>query len=334
MAKRILFWLGIVVSVVLVILAGVAVHVARTWDRAYDAPLPHVQVSTDPAVIARGEYLVYGPAHCVQCHGSADSLQKLAAGEQVPLSGGVRLALGPLGAVYARNLTPDPETGIGRYTDAQVARMMRWSIRPDGRSTVEPMMPYGNMSDDDLVAILSYLRAQPPVRNAVPQNEWTTMGKVVRTFSPVFKPRAEINPPETAPAQAVTRERGEYLARYVTNCVGCHTPRNEMTFAATGPDFSGGMEFEPMPVPGADPAVWFKSPNLTPAGRSALKDFPGREFFVARFERGGREHPASVMPWEAFARMTSDDIAAIYEFLNTLPPSDGPTGDPRVRRTE
>src|SRR4030095_11028017 len=133
--------------------------------------------------------------------------------------------------------------------------------------------------------------------NMVPPNEWTTMGKIVRTFSPVFKPRTSINPPATAPAQAPTKERGEYLARYVANCVGCHTPRNQMTFAATGPEFSGGMEMEPVSGPGVDPNVWFRTPNLTPAPRSALLDFPGREFFVARFQRGGREYPGSVMAW-------------------------------------
>jgi mono/diheme cytochrome c family protein len=133
--------------------------------------------------------------------------------------------------------------------------MMRWSVRPNGRATLEPLMPFGNMSDDDMIAILSYLRSQPPVRKAVPENEWTLMGKMVRTFSPVFKPRSEIHPAATAPAPRVTPERGEYLARYVTNCAGCHTPRDQMTFAATGPEFSGGMEMEPMPFPGADPTT-------------------------------------------------------------------------------
>ena len=319
MGKRILRWLGILIAVLIVVAVGAAAYVALSWNRVYDAPMPQVQASTDPAVIARGEYLVNGPAHCVQCHAaSTDALQKLAAGERVPLSGGIRIPLGPLGFVYSKNLTPDSETGIGRYSDAQIARMMRWAVLPDGHATLEPLMPFGNMSDDDLVAVISYLRAQPPVRNAVPANEWTTLGKAVRTFSPVFKPRASINPPATAPEQAPTKERGEYLARYVANCVGCHTPRDQMTFAATGPEFAGGMEFRD------DPNVWFRTPNLTPAPGSGLTDFPGREFFVARFQRGGREHATSPMAWESLARMTPEDIGAIYEFLRTLQPQDGP----------
>jgi mono/diheme cytochrome c family protein len=335
MAVRIRRWLGTVGILLLVVVLGAAIYVAVTWDRVYDAPLPQVQLSTDPAVLARGEYLVYGPAHCVECHGSSeDALLKLADGEKTPLSGGLRLPLGPLGVIYSANLTPDPETGIGRYADAQIARMMRWSVKPNGRATLEPLMPFGDLSDDDLVAILSYLRAQKPVRNRVPENEWTLMGKAVRTYSPVFKPRTEIHPPTTAPAQAMTRERGEYLARYVTNCVGCHTPRDQMTFAATGPEFSGGMEMEPMPFPGADPAVWFRTPNITPAKGSGLTKFPDRETFVARFQRGGRQHAGSVMPWEAFARMSAEDLGAIYEYLHTLSPQEGPTGDAPFRKAE
>lgn len=329
MARRLLWVLGILLTVVALALAGFGVYVARTWDRVYDAPLPEVRIRTDPAVLARGEYLVYGPAHCVQCHGASfDALQRLAEGVQVPLSGGLKLPMGPLGAVYSRNLTPDPETGIGRYSDAQIARMMRWAVRPDGRATVEPMMPFGNMSEDDLVAIISYLRAQAPVKNAVPPNEWTLMGKVIKSVAGVFKPRTTISPPPTASAQAATKERGEYLARSVANCVGCHTPRDPTTFVATGPEFSGGFEMEPIPMAGIDQTVWFRTPNITPAAGSALMKFPDRETFIARFQKGGRPHPGSTMPWEAFARMTTEDIAALYEYLHSLAPAEGPTGEP------
>jgi mono/diheme cytochrome c family protein len=334
MVRRLVWAAGILAMVVVLALAGLAVYVARTWDRTYDAPLPEVRISSDPAVLARGEYLVYGPAHCVECHsGSFEALEKLSEGVQVPMSGGLRLALGPLGAVYSKNLTPDTETGIGRYSDAQIARMMRWSVRPDGRASLDPMMPFGDMGEDDLVAIISYLRAQPPVRNVVPPNEWTLMGKVVKSFVGIAKPRTSINPPQTAP-QGATKERGEYLARYVADCAGCHTPRDPNTFVATGPDFSGGFEMEPMPLAGADPIVWFKTPNITPKAGSALMKFPDRDTFIARFQKGGRQHAGSPMPWEAFARMTREDIGAVYEYLHSLPPLDGPAGEPTFKKTD
>jgi mono/diheme cytochrome c family protein len=333
MARLLLRAAGILATVVAVALIGVALYVARTWDRVYDVPLTEVRISTDPAVLAQGEYLIYGPAHCIDCHGPADAIEKLREGVKAPLSGGFRLALGPLGAVYAANLTPDPETGIGRYSDAQIARMMRWSVRPNGRASIDPLMPFGNMSDDDLVAVISYLRAQPPVRNAVPPNDWTLMGKVVKSFVSIAKPRRSIDPPPTAPRGA-TKERGEYLARYVADCVGCHTARDPNTFVATGPDFAGGFEMEPAPLPGADPTIWFRTPNITPAAGSALMKFPDRETFIARFQKGGRQFPGTAMPWEGFARMTTEDISAVYEFLHSLSPQDGPTGDPTFKRGE
>ena len=201
MVKRLVWAVGIVAAVVVLASVGLAAYVARTWDRVCEAPLPDVRISTDPAVLARGEYLVYGPGHCVECHGgSFDSLQNLSEGVLVPLCGGLRIAMGPLGAVYSSNLIPDPETGIGRYSDAQIAGMMRWAVRPNGRATAQPLMPFDNMGEDDLAAIISYLRAQPPVRNAVPANEWTMLGKVIKSFVGVMKPRSTINPPGTGAA--------------------------------------------------------------------------------------------------------------------------------------
>jgi mono/diheme cytochrome c family protein len=324
--------------VVFVLVSVLAIHTWRTWDRSYDdVPLPDVTASTDPMVIARGEYLVYGPAHCVECHASSfEEFQKVVNNQKVPLLGGTRFAAPPLGAIYSKNLTPDKDTGIGRYSDGQIARMMRYNVRPNGRASVGPMMPFHNMSDQDMVAIISFLRAQPPVRNQVPENEWTMAGKIIRSISSTFKPRqpSAVNPPRVAPPEKPTKERGEYLARYVANCVGCHTPLHDTTFEPTGPEFSGGEEFEPMPLPGADMQLWFITPNITPMKGSALMKFPDRATFVARFKVGGRQHAGTPMPWEAFAKMSAEDVGAIYEFLHSLPATPGPAGEPTFRKTD
>ena len=330
--------LQIFLLIVVVLASAAAVYVWRTWDRSYDEyPVPEVRASTDPAVIARGEYLVYGPAHCVECHASSfQEFQKIIDGQRVPLQGGTRFDAPPLGAVYSRNLTPDPETGIGRYTDGQIARMMRFNVRPDGRASIAPMMPFHNMSDEDMLAIISFLRAQPPVRNQVPENEWTIPGKIIRSISSTFKPRNPdaVHPPKVAPEEKATKERGEYLARYVGNCVGCHTPLDDTTFEPSGPEFSGGEEFEPMPLPGADMQTWFRTPNITPLKGSALMKFPDRATFVARFKVGGRQHPGTPMPWEAYARMSPEDVGALYEFLHSLPAVEGATGDVTFKKTD
>ena len=302
-------------------LVALTVYVARTWDRTWDAPLPNLQASADPAVIKRGEYLVFGPSHCVDCHSASPTAAQEAAdrGERPALVGGQPFALAPLGVIYSANLTPDPETGIGRYTDPQIARLLRYAVRPNGRATARPLMAFDSMSDDDMTAVISYLRSQPPVRHAVPQDQYTLVGKIVKSFAPTFKPRTDVRPYAATPEERPTRERGEYLARAAANCGGCHSPRTQLTFAVNGPEFSGGNAMEPAALPDADPTIWFRPPNITPATQSALSKFPDRETFVARFQRGGRHHAGSPMPWECFGRMSTNDIGALYEFLHSLP---------------
>ena len=98
------------------------------------------------------------------------------------------------------------------------------------------------------------------------------------------------------------------------------------------PEFAGGEVMGPVTSPGADPKVWFTTPNLTPMQGSGLMKFPDRATFIARFKVGGRHHPGSPMPWEAFARMSQEDIGALYEFLHSLPAAPGPTGEASFRR--
>ena len=323
---KILKWIGLALLAVVVILAA---YVWRSWDRVWDAPLPDLHASTDPSIIARGEYLVFGAAHCAECHmASAEVFERYAeTGVRQPLSGGYTFAAPPLGTIYSKNLTPDRETGIGRFTDPQIARMLRYSVKPDGRASIRPMMPFGDMSDEDIVAVVSFLRAQAPVRHAVPNAEWTIIGKVIKSLAPTFKPLtdAEIHPPQVSPPSAPTRARGEYLVRSVADCVSCHSPLDQLTFAVNGPELSGGLPMEPRALPNVDHTLWFKPPNLTPLAGSALNRFPDRETFVARFQKGGRKYPATPMPWDSFALMTADDIGAIYEYLHSLPPAGQPS---------
>jgi mono/diheme cytochrome c family protein len=248
-----------------------AVYVIRTWDRTWDVALPDLHASTDAAIIARGEYLVYGPAHCVECHTESNEAFERHAetGERPALKGGFRFAAPPLGVIYSRNITPDPETGIGRYSDGQIARMLRFAVRPDGKASIRPLMQFGDMSDEDIVAILSYLRTQPPVRHAVPEAEWSLIGKVMKSLMVPFKSRTEVRAAKTSPPSQPTVARGEYLARGVGNCSGCHSPLNQLTLALDGPEFSGGQPMEPRNIRGVDQKLWFKPPNITSLNRSA-----------------------------------------------------------------
>jgi mono/diheme cytochrome c family protein len=312
------------VSIIILAVIVFVIYVQMSWDKTYDWPGPVLKASTDSAVIARGKYLVDGPAHCGSCHISG--FGDLVAGDEgkaVALKGGLKFPMGPLGTMYTRNLTPDQATGIGRYSDEQLFRMMRHGIRPDGLASMPVLMPFWKMADDDLVAIVSYLRSLAPVENNVPQNEWSFMGKAVRSLTSTFEPIKDPAAPGVAPAMAATVERGEYLANYVANCVGCHTKRDLMTYQATAPEFAGGMEFEPWrelyTYLKSDPDVWIRTPNITPDPGGVLANYKTAEEFIARF-RKGRLIVFSPMDWGPFSRMSDDDLTAIWMYLNSLPP--------------
>ncbi|MCL6258837.1 cytochrome c [Aquiflexum sp. TKW24L] len=321
MFKKIL--LGILI--LLIAVTGVFVsYVLLSWDKIYHIPYPELQVSNDSTVIARGKYLVHGPAHCSNCHvSSVEDMVSADEGKNIPLKGGAPFPLGPLGSLYTANLTPDPNTGIGRYTDGQLFRMMRHVVKPNGTATLSILMPFWNMADEDLVAVVSYLRSMEPFENPVPQAEWSFMGKAIKVMATSFHPIENPEPPAYAPPMAATIERGEYLSRSVANCVGCHTERDPMTFEALSPEYSGGFEFEPFPefhiAIGEDPELWARSPNITPHPNSALSKFRTVEEWKARF-RQGRIIKISPMHWGPFSRMTDQDLEALYLYLNSLEP--------------
>ena len=319
MIKKIL--LGIVALIVLAA-ATFYLYVTLSWDKKYDIAYPELKSSTDSLVIARGKYLVEGPAHCVGCHQATFHDLILAdQGQELPLQGGVDFAMGPLGHMFPANLTPDPATGIGRYTDGEVFRMMRHAVKPDGTATLGLLMPFWNMADEDLIAIVSYLRSMKAVEHQVGPPQWTFMGKAIRVLTPMFRPIETPTPPDNAPPMAATIERGEYLARYVANCVGCHTERDPMTYEAIGPEFAGGMEFEPFPELhrelGVDEDLWSRSPNLTPSANSVLSKFPTVDDWIKRF-RMGRTVPHSPMDWGPFSKMSDEDLEALYLFMHSL----------------
>jgi mono/diheme cytochrome c family protein len=300
--KKIALWTGGLVGLAI---AGLAVAVAARQNRTFDAPAVAAHASKDPAVIERGRYLAFGAAHCGECHGAADRRAELAAGKEIPLSGGLEMKL-PVGIFRPANITPDAETGIGRYTDGQLARMLRHGVRPDGRAVL-PFMAFADMAEDDMDAILSFLRAQAPVRNTVVTSEPNMLGRVVKAF--VLEPKGPTMPLRTSVAPAETADYGRYLAHSVANCVGCHTKADLRTGEKIGPLFGGGTEID-----------GFVTPNLTPDPRWGwIASWP-EEVFVARIHMG-RQRAGSPMPWDSFRKMNDRDLRAIYRYLRTLAPA-------------
>jgi mono/diheme cytochrome c family protein len=256
---------------------------------------------------------------CGFCHTANGVSSRIDAGEEPPLSGAHQWNIPP-GLIRSPNITPDSATGIGRFTDAQLVRAIRYGVRHDGRAML-PFMAYQNMSDEDIVAVISFLRAQPPVRNAVPDHDVNMLGKTVLAL--LIKPKGpDGTPPQRSPVGASV-ERGRYLAEAVSDCAGCHTKRSQMDGSFTGPRFAGGNTFG---IEGNSTHV-IVTPNLTPDSATGRIARWTEDQFVARF-RAGRTMKESPMPWGPFRRMNDDDLRSIYRYLRTLAPVNNPTGEP------
>jgi cytochrome c553 len=242
----------------------------------------------DARLVARGTYLMDSIVACGNCHAQRDKEGRVLADKG--LSGGLVFDEEPFKA-YAPNITPDPETGIGRWTEAQIVRAIREGIRPDG-SLIGPPMPiefYHRMADDDARALAAYLKAQPPVKNLVPKE------------TIVAPPRSDLV------------KYGEYLAGPLGHCMDCHSP-----WTQTGPDMrfvgAGGNPFK-------GPWGISVSANITP-GASGLKGWTDAEIARAIREgvsrNGTRLKPPMAYDW--YRNVSDDDMKALIAYLRSLKP--------------
>lgn len=307
MLKTILKWAGIIL---LLIITTVVVIVLSRQNVKYSAPYPNIHAVKDSAVLARGKYLVYGPAHCADCHGAKGTDADVNAGKEVALSGGKFFAIPP-GNIYMPNITPHA-TGIGNFKDEEIARALRYGVGVDGRALFD-FMPFHSTSDEDLTAIISFLRSTAPVDNDVPKSEYSVLGKILKAL--VIKPVEPDGDVPKAVKQDSSIEYGKYLATSIANCRGCHTERDLKTGAFVGEYYAGGFVMQSE----VNKKYFFHTPNLSPDSKTGhIADWT-EEMFIKRF-RKGKQIPESPMPWGPFSRMTDDELKAIYRYLKTVKP--------------
>jgi len=299
------------------------------------------------AAIARGRYLSHAVCECFECHSPLYDDDRVLPIETKLGAGDI---LNEKTRLVAPNITPDPETGAGRWTDDQLVRAIRQGISHDGRR-LSVVMPYPTLSiltNDDVHAIVAYLRSLPPVRNELPK--WVPLRVAERPPDPP-------GPPATPNDLATRKGRGAYLA-HLARCVHCHSPR-----PATGSEhlrrrdmeFAGGRRFEtkryfdeidddpvrpPAEAARLDPPSFVTSPNITqdPSGIPYFDE----AIFIQTIRTGrvaGRRPLTRAMLWFEFRKLTDDDLGAIFEFLRSVPPvrhrvnnADPPTYCPRCGR--
>jgi mono/diheme cytochrome c family protein len=256
-------------------------------------------------LLERGTYLVQGIAACGDCHTPRD-----AAGHHIAtmeMAGGFEMDLMPLGKPVAANITPDKETGIGNWTDEQIVTAIREGKRPDGR-IIGPPMPipfYRQLSDRDIHAIVAYLRALPPIHNAVAKSVYAL------PLPPSYGPPVT-SVPEVSASDKVAY--GAYLAGPVGHCMECHTPveKGRLDMTRLG---AGGREFK-----GDDGVV--VSANLTPDktdGLGGWSDAAIKNAITKNIKADGSSL-VPFMPTAWFAKISDPDLDAIVAYLRSLKP--------------
>lgn len=254
--------------------------------------------------IERGGYLVRAVAACGNCHSPL--------GPDGPIPGqelsGRFVIKTPAFEAWAPNITP---AAIGDWTDDQIGRLIREGVRPDGR-VIGPPMPielYREISEEDLAAMIAYLRSVPPVENTVPRSQYFI--PLPESYGP---PVADV----TAPPPGETAEYGAYLAGPVAHCTECHTPMVNGHIDFANQHGAGGRVFD-------GPWGVTVSANLT-SDPDALARWTDDEV-IAMIRTGQRPDGSPMAPpmgYPFYAEMTDRDARAIVAFLRTLPPKKTP----------
>jgi mono/diheme cytochrome c family protein len=287
---KVLKWIGYILGgivAIIVIALGVFYFMSeQKLSHNFSAPSDPIAIPTDEASLARGKHIVESVSECVGCH--------------TPNLGGEMFLDDPSFAqIAAPNLTSG-QGGIGaRYTDEDWVRAIRYGVAADGRQLI--IMPshwFNYMKDEDLGAVIAYLKSVPPVDQEWPQRSVAFIPTRILLVLGAFQFEPELiakNSARTSPEPAVTVEYGEYLSR-IAACRDCH-----------GDNLAGGTN-QGAPI----------GPNLTPGGAFAAYR---EEDFLKALHTGvtpGGRTLSEEMPWMSYGKMTDDELKAIFAYLQSL----------------
>jgi mono/diheme cytochrome c family protein len=259
-------------------------------------------------LVERGQYIFSLAGGCA-CHSQPKGTSHT----------GGREFLIPLAKVYSTNLTADKETGLGNWSDQQIRDAITRGIRPDGERLL-PVMPYeaySGMAEDDLKALIAYLRTLKPVRKSTPQlKTWAPFYRPLATFvwSKVFA--KTFTAPAKAPEGGV--ERGRYLDEHVSLCGDCHTPRNFMGVPRRALYLAGAKK-------GQGPPLGAEVPNITPDKETGIGDWK-REDIAELLLTGTKPDLDNVQGLMAeviaagFKNMKKEDALAIADYIKSARP--------------
>lgn len=254
-------------------------------------------------IVQRGEYLTRA-ADCVSCHTAPQ-------GKQFAGSRAFKL---PFGTLYSPNITPDANTGIGRWSDDDFVRAMHEGIGKEGQR-LYPAFPYPSytlLSRDDVLAIKAYLFSLKPVTNAPPHNQLTfpyNMRWLMVLWDWLYNPNRRFEADVSKPPEW---NRGAYLVEALGHCGECHTPRNLLYGLDPHKKFAGAIT-----------AGW-QAYNITPDRKTGIGGWSGgdltRYLFTGDSMHGAAAGPMGEVVDNSLRYLSRDDIAAMVAYLRTVDP--------------
>jgi len=312
MKKLVKVLLGAVVALAVLLAIIITLTVGwRPFLGPRTRPLTSRKFEVTPQRLERGRYIFNSAAACVDCHSEHDSTSPdhpvladlRGAGEVMPLTD-------LPGRIVAPNITPDPQTGVGTWSDDQLARAIREGIGYDGRALF-PMMPYEHyksMSDEDLASVVVYMRSMPAVHHQLPKTEINFPVKYLIRSIP-----QPITSPVSAPDPSNRVQWGAYAVNMAA-CGDCHTPVDEHGDPMAGLEFAGGQVFR---------GAWGTTPvstNITPDASGI--GYYDEALFIQGLKTGyvKARKLDPLMPVEQFSGLADDDLRAMFAYLRTLKP--------------
>jgi mono/diheme cytochrome c family protein len=309
--KKLLKIIGIILLLIIVAVGGFAAFIAIRGLPKYEVNIPNIpKVEVTPERVERGAKIA--SMLCRNCHFNPQTGK---------LTGRELKEAPDFGKLYSRNITQDPEIGIGKWTDAQLIYFIRTGIHPlrDGQYIPPYMAKLGHISDEDMRSIIAYLHSDKeevqPSKEEFPPCEPSFLTKFlcVVAFKPFPFPEKEIPNPDTTNAL----EWGKYLALYQLECFGCHsadfktddffTPENSAGF------FGGGN------ILTTQDGNKIKSLNLTPDEETGIGSWTEEQFSKAVRTGIVPTGPALREPMMPFVHLTDGEVHAIYTYLRSVP---------------
>lgn len=304
--KKVLKVLGYTLGSLLLVVLLFAAYIQFTPLPVYEVQAPDLHIQPDSALIAEGGRIVM--TMCAECHRSEDG----------QLGGKLWADDDLFGKLWSANLSKHPESGIGRYTDGELAYMIRTGVKRDGHYA-GPFMAHPLMADEDIAAIIAFLRsdlpAVQPIDRRPPPPEYHFVGKLVYKliFKPLPYPSGPVHPPPASDQIAW----GKYLATDKWQCYRCHSASFE-TNDDLNPEKSVGFFAGGNPMPDPDHNTILTA-NLTPDPETGIGNWTQAQFMEAIRSRKRPDGTSVRLPMPPLTALTDAELNAIWAYLRTIP---------------